>query len=171
MMSCIADIFTWVISPYVWLVHDMKPFRHRWRQQNVQQGSKRHNNKSHKSNDTEQCWKLWMRASAEYRSPTVRACFCCTVLVQRGKLTKCSQVRQLPFTLNISSLLSVTAQMFKGFDKAKDIQYVYTPVFSSLCGVKLDSNNKAGYLLSGTVSMPYLYTSWGEMKPAQIQYQ
>lgn len=40
--------------------------------------------------------------------------------------------------------------MFKGFDKAKDIQYVYTPVFSSLCGVKLDSNNKAGYLLSGT---------------------
>lgn len=40
-------------------------------------------------------------------------------------------------------------QMFKGFDKAKDIQYVYTPVFSSLCGVKLDSNNKAGYLLSG----------------------
>uniref|UniRef100_A0A672FM32 TIMP metallopeptidase inhibitor 4 n=1 Tax=Salarias fasciatus TaxID=181472 RepID=A0A672FM32_SALFA len=26
-------------------------------------------------------------------------------------------------------------QMFKGFDKAKDIQYVYTPVFSSLCGV------------------------------------
>uniref|UniRef100_A0A3B3VRN1 Metalloproteinase inhibitor 4 n=1 Tax=Poecilia latipinna TaxID=48699 RepID=A0A3B3VRN1_9TELE len=42
-------------------------------------------------------------------------------------------------------------QMFKGFDRAKDIQYVYTPVFSSLCGVKLDSNNKAGYLLSGTV--------------------
>ncbi|MEQ2258248.1 Metalloproteinase inhibitor 4 [Xenotaenia resolanae] len=43
-------------------------------------------------------------------------------------------------------------KMFKGFDRAKDIQYVYTPVFSSLCGVKLDSNNKAGYLLSGTVS-------------------
>lgn len=42
--------------------------------------------------------------------------------------------------------------MFKGFDKAKDIQYVYTPVFSSLCGVKLDSNNKAGYLLSGRVT-------------------
>ncbi|XP_008336109.1 metalloproteinase inhibitor 4-like [Cynoglossus semilaevis] len=41
--------------------------------------------------------------------------------------------------------------MFKGFDKAKDIQYVYTPVFSSLCGVKLDSNNKAGYLLSGSM--------------------
>lgn len=57
--------------------------------------------------------------------------------------------------------------MFKGFDKAKDIQYVYTPVFSSLCGVKLDSNNKAGYLLSGTVcNETFLYcalkekTSW-----------
>lgn len=56
----------------------------------------------------------------------------------------------LDFTL-ISSLFPVylCVQMFKGFDKAKDIQYVYTPVFSSLCGVKLDSNNKAGYLLSG----------------------
>lgn len=42
-------------------------------------------------------------------------------------------------------------KMFKGFHKAKDIQYVYTPVFSSLCGVKLDSNNKAGYLLSGSM--------------------
>lgn len=47
--------------------------------------------------------------------------------------------------------ISACFQMFKGFDKAKDIQYVYTPVFSSLCGVKLDSNNKAGYLLSGRV--------------------
>lgn len=52
--------------------------------------------------------------------------------------------------LNFSTLSPVCCQMFKGFDKAKDIQYVYTPVFSSLCGVKLDSNNKAGYLLSGT---------------------
>lgn len=40
-------------------------------------------------------------------------------------------------------------QMFKGFDKIKDIQYVYTPLYSSLCGVKLDSNNKIQYLLSG----------------------
>lgn len=43
--------------------------------------------------------------------------------------------------------------MFKGFEKAKDIQYVYTPVFSSLCGVKLDYNNKAGYLLSGICAL------------------
>ncbi|MBN3308716.1 TIMP4 inhibitor, partial [Amia calva] len=39
--------------------------------------------------------------------------------------------------------------MFKGFEKVKDIQYVYTPVFSSLCGVRLDSSNKVQYLLSG----------------------
>ncbi|MBN3325361.1 TIMP4 inhibitor, partial [Atractosteus spatula] len=40
-------------------------------------------------------------------------------------------------------------KMFKGFEKVKDIQYVYTPVFSSLCGVKLDASNKVQYLLSG----------------------
>uniref|UniRef100_A0A3Q3WGW4 Metalloproteinase inhibitor 4 n=1 Tax=Mola mola TaxID=94237 RepID=A0A3Q3WGW4_MOLML len=51
----------------------------------------------------------------------------------------------------LSSSVCLCVQMFKGFDKAKDIQYVYTPVFSSLCGVKLDSNNKAGYLLSGSM--------------------
>uniref|UniRef100_A0A3B4AJM9 Metalloproteinase inhibitor 4 n=1 Tax=Periophthalmus magnuspinnatus TaxID=409849 RepID=A0A3B4AJM9_9GOBI len=33
------------------------------------------------------------------------------------------------------------------------MKYVYTPVFSSLCGVKLDSNNKAGYLCALTGSM------------------
>lgn len=41
--------------------------------------------------------------------------------------------------------------MFKGFDKVKDIKYVYTPLYSSLCGVKLDSNNKIQYLLSGHI--------------------
>ncbi|KAJ8361079.1 hypothetical protein SKAU_G00176040 [Synaphobranchus kaupii] len=40
-------------------------------------------------------------------------------------------------------------KMFKGFEKVKDIQYVYTPVYSSLCGVPLDSSNKVQYLLSG----------------------
>ncbi|KAL2091545.1 hypothetical protein ACEWY4_013808 [Coilia grayii] len=42
-------------------------------------------------------------------------------------------------------------KMFKGFDKVKDLQYVYTPLYSSLCGVKLDSNNKIQYLLSGHI--------------------
>uniref|UniRef100_A0A3Q2YE67 Metalloproteinase inhibitor 4 n=1 Tax=Hippocampus comes TaxID=109280 RepID=A0A3Q2YE67_HIPCM len=59
-------------------------------------------------------------------------------------------------------------QMFKGFDKAKDIQYVYTPVFSSLCGVKLDSNNKAGYL-DGRLSIGQcdLVESWDNLSLSQ----
>lgn len=39
--------------------------------------------------------------------------------------------------------------MFKGFEKAKDIQYVYTPFDSSLCGVKLETNSQKQYLLTG----------------------
>ncbi|XP_028681287.1 metalloproteinase inhibitor 2-like [Erpetoichthys calabaricus] len=42
-------------------------------------------------------------------------------------------------------------KMFKGFEKLKDVQYVYTPLFSSLCGVKLEANNKIQYLLSGRI--------------------
>ncbi|KAG5835833.1 metalloproteinase inhibitor 2-like [Anguilla rostrata] len=41
-------------------------------------------------------------------------------------------------------------KMFKGFEKVKDIQYVYTSVYSS-CGVQLDSSNKVQYLLSGSM--------------------
>lgn len=59
--------------------------------------------------------------------------------------------------------------MFKGFNKAKDIQYVYTPVFSSLCGVKLDSNNKAGYLLSGTVrNGQSIYRTFSRKRPQKV---
>ncbi|NWI45888.1 TIMP4 inhibitor, partial [Pycnonotus jocosus] len=42
-------------------------------------------------------------------------------------------------------------QMFKGFEKLKDVQYVYTPFDSSLCGVKLEANNKKQYLLTGQI--------------------
>ncbi|KAI5607602.1 metalloproteinase inhibitor 3-like [Silurus asotus] len=38
---------------------------------------------------------------------------------------------------------------FKGFDKVDNIQYVYTPFDDSLCGVRLDAENKVQYLLSG----------------------
>ncbi|KAM4652682.1 metalloproteinase inhibitor 4 [Discoglossus pictus] len=43
-------------------------------------------------------------------------------------------------------------KMFKGFEKIKDIQFVYTPLDSSLCGVKLEANNKKQYLLTGQIS-------------------
>lgn len=39
--------------------------------------------------------------------------------------------------------------MFKGFEKVKDVQYIYTPFDSSLCGVKLEANSQKQYLLTG----------------------
>ncbi|KAJ8259854.1 hypothetical protein GJAV_G00174240 [Gymnothorax javanicus] len=42
-------------------------------------------------------------------------------------------------------------KMFKGFEKVKDIQYIYTSVFSSLCGIRLNTSNKIHYLLSGNM--------------------
>ncbi|KAM9443506.1 metalloproteinase inhibitor 3-like [Clarias gariepinus] len=40
-------------------------------------------------------------------------------------------------------------KMFKGFDKVDSIQYIYTSIHESLCGVNLDAKNKVQYLLSG----------------------
>ncbi|XP_058229531.1 metalloproteinase inhibitor 4-like [Hemibagrus wyckioides] len=40
-------------------------------------------------------------------------------------------------------------KMFKGFDQVDTIQYIYTSVEESLCGVTLDAKNKVQYLLSG----------------------
>uniref|UniRef100_A0A8D2PZJ2 Metalloproteinase inhibitor 4 n=1 Tax=Zosterops lateralis melanops TaxID=1220523 RepID=A0A8D2PZJ2_ZOSLA len=48
-----------------------------------------------------------------------------------------------------SSTFCCLLHMFKGFEKLKDVQYVYTPFDSSLCGVKLEANNKKQYLLTG----------------------
>uniref|UniRef100_A0A670YFZ7 Metalloproteinase inhibitor 4 n=1 Tax=Pseudonaja textilis TaxID=8673 RepID=A0A670YFZ7_PSETE len=44
--------------------------------------------------------------------------------------------------------------MFKGFEKAKDVQYVFTPLTSAICGVTLENsdNKKNQYLLSGKIS-------------------
>ncbi|KAG8128223.1 hypothetical protein E2320_015079 [Naja naja] len=41
--------------------------------------------------------------------------------------------------------------MFKGFEKAKDVQYVFTPLTSAVCGVTLEegAKKKNQYLLSG----------------------
>lgn len=53
------------------------------------------------------------------------------------------------FVFHYWLLLYDNFQMFKGFEKLKDVQYVYTPFDSSLCGVKLEANNKKQYLLTG----------------------
>uniref|UniRef100_A0A8D2DNT4 Metalloproteinase inhibitor 4 n=1 Tax=Sciurus vulgaris TaxID=55149 RepID=A0A8D2DNT4_SCIVU len=42
-------------------------------------------------------------------------------------------------------------KMFKGFEKVKDIRYVYTPTVPPLCGVRLIANNQKQYLLTGDV--------------------
>lgn len=48
-------------------------------------------------------------------------------------------------------MLTLSLQMFKGFDKVEDIEYIYTPPYDSLCGVKLNTKNNNEFLLSGTV--------------------
>lgn len=45
--------------------------------------------------------------------------------------------------------LVIAFQMFKGFEKIQDVQYIYTPFDSSLCGVKLEANSQKQYLLTG----------------------
>ncbi|XP_006872237.1 PREDICTED: metalloproteinase inhibitor 4 [Chrysochloris asiatica] len=42
-------------------------------------------------------------------------------------------------------------KMFKGFEKVKNVQYIYTPLDSSLCGVKLEVSSQKQYLLAGQV--------------------
>ncbi|XP_028855082.1 metalloproteinase inhibitor 4-like [Denticeps clupeoides] len=80
--------------------------------------------------------------------------FCSSEIVIRAKITGEKIVSpsnsSSPYMKMIQYEIKLI-KMFKGFDKVKDIQYVYTPVFSSLCGVKLDSSNKVQYLLSGSM--------------------
>lgn len=49
-------------------------------------------------------------------------------------------------------------EMFKGFDKVDTVQYIYTSIHESLCGVKLDSKNKVQYLLSGKRSVIWVFS-------------
>ncbi|XP_040484374.1 metalloproteinase inhibitor 4 isoform X2 [Ursus maritimus] len=59
-------------------------------------------------------------------------------------------------------------KMFKGFEKVKDVQYIYTPFDSSLCGVKLEANSQKQYLLTGlqtwtgTISSPLQGTQFAD---------
>ncbi|XP_041618134.1 metalloproteinase inhibitor 4 isoform X2 [Vulpes lagopus] len=61
-------------------------------------------------------------------------------------------VRRAAAPLRTPSSTSATPRlMFKGFEKVKDVQYIYTPFDSSLCGVKLEANSQKQYLLTGQV--------------------
>lgn len=48
--------------------------------------------------------------------------------------------------------------MFKGFDKVDTIQYIYTSIHESLCGIKLDAKNRGQYLLSGKGSVILVFS-------------
>ncbi|XP_055269540.1 metalloproteinase inhibitor 4 isoform X2 [Moschus berezovskii] len=48
-------------------------------------------------------------------------------------------------------------KMFKGFEKVNDIQYIYTPFDSSLCGVKLEANSQKQYLLTESYNSTIFY--------------
>jgi hypothetical protein len=54
--------------------------------------------------------------------------------------------------LDTISLFVIAFQMFKGFEKVKDVQYIYTPFDSSLCGVKLEAGSQKQYLLTGKLN-------------------
>ncbi|XP_039198178.1 metalloproteinase inhibitor 4 [Crotalus tigris] len=64
-------------------------------------------------------------------------------------------------------------KMFKGFEKVKDVQYVFTPLTEATCGIKLKKKNE--YLLSGKmgndgrifISLCNFIKPWNELTLAQ----
>eukprot|EP00075_Anas_platyrhynchos_P034324 XP_027323577.1 metalloproteinase inhibitor 4 [Anas platyrhynchos] len=77
---------------------------------------------------------------------------CDSALVIRAKISSEKVVPASDDPLDTHKMIRYEIKqikMFKGFEKLKDVQYVYTPFDSSLCGVKLEANNKKQYLLTG----------------------
>nr|BAC37616.1 unnamed protein product [Mus musculus] len=80
--------------------------------------------------------------------------FCHSALVIRAKISSEKVVPASKDPADTQKLIRYEIKqikMFKGFEKAKDIQYVYTPFDSSLCGVKLETNSHKQYLLTGQI--------------------
>uniref|UniRef100_A0A8C4YGK9 Metalloproteinase inhibitor 4 n=2 Tax=Gopherus TaxID=38771 RepID=A0A8C4YGK9_9SAUR len=79
---------------------------------------------------------------------------CDSALVIRAKISSEKVVPASDDPLDTHKMIRYEIKqikMFKGFEKLNDVQYVYTPFDSSLCGVKLDANNKKQYLLTGQI--------------------
>ncbi|XP_007500305.1 metalloproteinase inhibitor 4 [Monodelphis domestica] len=79
---------------------------------------------------------------------------CASAIVIRAKVISEKVVPASDDTADTQKLIQYEIKqikMFKGFDKVKDVQYVYTPFDSSLCGVRLDANKKKQYLLTGQI--------------------
>uniref|UniRef100_A0A674JNE7 Metalloproteinase inhibitor 4 n=3 Tax=Emydidae TaxID=8476 RepID=A0A674JNE7_9SAUR len=79
---------------------------------------------------------------------------CDSALVIRAKISSEKVVPASDDPLDTHKMIRYEIKqikMFKGFEKLNDVQYVYTPFDSSLCGVKLEANNKKQYLLTGQI--------------------
>ncbi|XP_062842648.1 metalloproteinase inhibitor 3-like [Trichomycterus rosablanca] len=101
--------------------------------------------------------------------------FCYADLVFRAKIIEEKMVPWSSFE-RIQYKIKLI-KMFKGFDKVDDIQYVYTPPYDSLCGVKLNTKNNAEYLLSGRmrdgetveVLLCGIVVPWDQLSSAQTE--
>ncbi|XP_035886684.1 metalloproteinase inhibitor 4 isoform X2 [Phyllostomus discolor] len=95
-----------------------------------------------RSPQTVRSWALLLRLLALLRPPGLgEACSCAPAHPQQHVCHSALVIRA-----KISS-----EKMFKGFEKVKDVQYIYTPFDSSLCGVKLEANSQKQYILTGQV--------------------
>ncbi|KAK2502384.1 hypothetical protein MC885_013905 [Smutsia gigantea] len=110
-------------------------------------------------------WALWLRLLALLRPPGLgEACSCAPTHPQqhvcRSALAiraKISSEKVVPASADPADTQKMIRyeikqiKMFKGFEKIQDVQYIYTPFDSSLCGVKLEANSQKQYLLTGQV--------------------
>ncbi|KAM5231825.1 metalloproteinase inhibitor 4 isoform 2-T2 [Hipposideros larvatus] len=110
-------------------------------------------------------WALLLRLLALLRPPGLgEACscapahpqqhFCHSSLAIRAKISSEKVVPASADPTDTQKMIRYEIKqikMFKGFEKVKDVQYVYTPFDSSLCGVKLEANSQKQYLLTGQV--------------------
>ncbi|XP_060714131.1 LOW QUALITY PROTEIN: metalloproteinase inhibitor 4-like [Tachysurus vachellii] len=77
--------------------------------------------------------------------------FCYSPLVFRAKIIE-QKIAPPSYRLHGEEMIEYKIKlikMFKGFNQVDTIQYIYTSVEESLCGVYLDAKNKVQYLLSG----------------------
>ncbi|XP_049717831.1 metalloproteinase inhibitor 4 isoform X2 [Elephas maximus indicus] len=109
-------------------------------------------------------WALLLRLLALLRPPALsEACSCApahpqqhvcySALVIRAKIASEKVVPASADPANTQKMIRYEIKqikMFKGFEKVKDVQYIYTPLDSSLCGVKLEANSQKQYLLTAT---------------------
>ncbi|KAK2874562.1 hypothetical protein Q8A67_021715 [Cirrhinus molitorella] len=84
--------------------------------------------------------------------------FCMSDIVMRAEVTAekiIPDIENIPGMGKIQYEIQVI-EMFKGFDRIKDIQHVYTNEMSSMCGIRLGHGQ---YLLSGSITPEGFFVS------------